>query len=177
MDEKIPTMSITYKSTWHKMRELVILSLNIIYLKDLLQFYERAKFKSSYLKLTTGPYEVLIQDALQRKHELNKRVKVLLESILNSTKDKSDFCFNIELAHACITRKQMEKGYALFTNIRNITYALNLRNGCILIIENPELSVSDRNLMSLEYTAHHDGPIYKYFEIDLGDPLSSNIRY
>ena len=159
------------------MRELVILSLNIIYIKDLLQFYERAKFKSSYLDLATGPYEVMIQDALYRKHFLNKRVKTLLENILNSTKDESDYCFNIELAHACITRKQMEKGYALFTNIRNNTYALNLRNGCILPVGNPELSLSDRNLMSLEYTAQHDGAIYKYFEIDINDPLSSNIRY
>lgn len=160
------------------MRELVILSLNIIYLKDLLQFYERAKFKTEYLNLSTGPYDVLIQDAQYRRHGLNKRVKVLLEDILNSKKDESDYCFNIELAHACITRKQMEKGYALFTNIRNNTYALNLRNGCLLPIDNPELgATSDRNLMSLEYTAYHDGSIYKYFDIDLSDPLTNKIRY
>ena len=159
------------------MRELVILSLNIIYIKDLLQFYDRATLRTDYLKLSTGPIAVLIQDAVQRKHELNKRVKVLLEDILNSTKDESDFSFNIELSHACITRKQMEKGYAIFTNVRDLSYALNLRNGCLLPIDNPELSVSDRNLMSLEYTAQHDGAIYKYFEIELNDPLTNNIRY
>jgi len=173
----IITMSKQYKSTWHKMRELVILSLNIIYIKDTLQFSERLHAKIQYLNVTTGSIAVLQDDLQRRKHELNKRMKELLEDILNSSRPESDFCFNIELEHASLTRKQLEKGYALYTNIRNNSYALNLRNGCILPIDNPELTVSDRNLMSLEYTAHHDGAVYKYFDIDLSDPLTNNIRY
>lgn len=170
-------MSKRYKSTWHKMRELVILSLNVIYIKDLLQFYERCIAKTQYLNLSTGPMEVLVYNAQARKHELNKRIKVLLEDILNSSLIENEFCFNVDLPHACITRKQMEKGYALFTNVRNNVYALNLRNGALLPITNPEFNVSDRNLMSLEYTAQHEGAVYKYFEIDLSDPLTHNIRY
>lgn len=171
-------MSKRYKSTWHKMRELVILSLNVIYIKDLLQFYERAKFKTEYLNLSVGPYEVLINNALHRKHELNRRIKIFLEELLNSDLQYSNYCFNIELPHACITRKQMEKGYAFFTNVFNNTYALNLRSGTLLLIDNPELSASsDRNLMSLEHIAYHEGSIYKYFEIDLSDPITNNIRY
>jgi hypothetical protein len=165
------------------MRELVILSLNIIYIKDTLQQCERLKAKLQYMNFPTGSISVTEDNLTKRKHELHKRMKELLEDILNSKKDykaitdASDYTFNIELEHASLTRKQLEKGYALFTNVRNIDYALNLRNGCLLPITMPESSCSDRNLMSLEYTANHDGSVYKYFEIDLADPLTNELRY
>jgi hypothetical protein len=169
-----------FPSTWHKMRELVILSINLIYVKDLLQMDDRISSKSIYLDIPNGSIKVHI-DALQaRKKELNKRIKDLLEYILNETPGgnrDSVFVFNIDEEAAGLTRKQLEKGYALFTNVKNDTYALNLRTGGLLIINTPELNASDRNLMSLEYTAQHDGTVYGYFEIDQTDPLKDKIRY
>jgi hypothetical protein len=160
------------------MRELVILSLNIIYTKDLLQFSERYCAKLEYLNFQVGPVTVSQQELLRRKHELNKRVKELLEDIMNSRTDGSKYLFNIELAHACLTRKQLERGYALFTNIYNVTFALNLRNGALLIIPNPEsVDTQGGNLSSLEYTAYHEGSVYKFFDIDVADPLKGNLRY
>jgi hypothetical protein len=170
-------MSKTYKSTWHKMRELVILSLNIIFIKDLMQQCERLIAKTEYMNFPPGALQVQCDNYVKRKHELHKRVKELLEDILNSDKPKSDYCFNIAVDHASLTRKQLEKGYALFNNIRDVTFALNLRNGCLLPLEFPESHASDRNLMSLEYTAQHDGAVYKYFEINLTDPLKNELRY
>lgn len=170
-------MGQIFKSTWHKMRELVILSLNIIYIKNILQQCGRMHEKLEYTGFTSGPVSVIEDNLNRRKHELNKRMKNLLEEIMNSSKDKSDFCFNIEQDHACLTKKQLEKGYALYTNIRNVTYALDLRKGALLPILDPESNVEDNNLRSLEYTAHHDGPVYEYFEIDTSDPLKNNIRY
>lgn len=170
----------TYKSTWHKMRELVILSLNIVYIKDLLQQCDRLVAKLEYMNFTIGSITVTQDTLIKRKHELNKRMKELLEDVLNQkgvTLAVTEYAFNIDIDHASLTRKQMEKGYALFTNVRDHTYALNLRNGALLPINLPEVSPSDRNLMSLEYTAQHEGPVYRYFEIDITDPLKNELRY
>jgi hypothetical protein len=162
------------------MRELVVLSLNIIFIKDTLQQCERLKAKLEYMNFQQGSVSVLEIDLQARKHELNKRMKELLEDILNSKRGyDSDFCFNIELAHASLTRKQLEKGYLLITNVRDVTYALNLRNGAILPVAFPEISntVMDPTLRSLEYTAKHEGALYKYFDIDQTDPLKNELRY
>ena len=188
---------IKFKSTWHRMKELVIISLNIIYIKDLLQFYERMQYKTSYVYLSIGPIEVMIMDCNQRKHSLNLRMKSLLEDLMNSKRTTSEngrtlwgtnsytenvcvlnFVFNIPIEHASLTKKQLEKGYAIFNNIQNVTFALNLRNGSLLQIKNYEGdNTIDANLKSLEYTAKHDGAVYKYFDIDQSDPLKNNIRY
>lgn len=159
------------------MRELVIISINIIYLKDLLQFYERGHAKAEYLNLPTGTTDVQVDEAKRRIHSLKVRMKRMLENLMNSDKTDSSFTFNIDVEHASLTRKQLEKGYALFTNVRGYTYALNLRNGGLFHILEPERNVIDPHLASLEYTAVHEGPVYKFFEIDQTDPLKGEIRY
>ena len=171
-------MSNRFPSTWHKMRELVILSLNIIYIKDILQQSERLKARLIYLNFSEGPIEG-VEDMLRvRKRQLNLRMKNLLEEILNSSRDWSLYGFNVDIETASLTRKQLEKGYAIFTNIREVSFALNLRNGALSIIYNPEDPDStDANLRSLEYTARHEGPVYKFFNIDMNDPLTGLIRY
>lgn len=171
-------MAQQFKSTWHKMRELVILSLNIIYIKDTLQSLERLTAKLQYINMTDGPLKVTHDDLQRRKHELNKRMKRLLEELMNSSRDDSEFCFNVELEHASFTKKQLEKGYVIFNNIRDVAFALDIRKGSLLPIANPESNVLDPNLASLQYTERHDGPVYKYFEIDTSDPLkNSDLRY
>ena len=170
-----------FKSTWHKMRELVILSLNVIYIKDTLQMCERMNAKLEYMNFSKGSIAVIESNLHRRKHELNKRIKELLENILNSKRyspnEEPMYAFSIDKDHASLTKKQLEKGYALYTNVRDRTYALNLRNGSVLIIVDPERNVLDPNLQSLEYTAKNEGSVYKYFEIDTTDPLKNELRY
>lgn len=160
------------------MRELVIISLNIIYVKDTMQACERLQTKARYLNIPDGSIKVTIQELLRRKHSLNKRMKRELEYLVNSGRRESNFIFDIPVEHACLTKKQLEKGYMLLTNIRNMTYALDIRKGALYPIDDPESnSTTDINLRYLEYTAQHDGPVYKYFEIDETDPLKNELRY
>jgi hypothetical protein len=180
---KVPT----FKSTWHRMRELVIISLNILYIKDYLQQLERARSKALYLNFPDGPIAVMELNLHARKRSLNKRMKVLLEDLMESKHDQrytwlqnasSDYVFNIELENACFTKKQLDKGYALFTNVRDVTFALDLRKGSLLIVNDYENDTTDANLRSLEYTAYHDGSVLKYFDIETSDPLpKENLRY
>jgi len=167
-----------FKSTWHRMRELVIISLNIIYVKDLMQHCERMKTKTEYLNISTGPIKVLEKDLEYRKRSLNKRMKILLEDLLNSKRDQSEYVFNIDVDHACLTKKQLEKGYALFTNVHDKTFALDIRKGALYPIEFPESNTQERTILFLEYTAKHEGAVYEFFEIDITDPLKNNeLRY
>lgn len=174
-----------FKSTWHRMRELVVLSLNIILIKDTLQQCERMRAKLHYINFSEGPVSVLELELHARKRALNKRVKVLLEDVMNATTftipkykiDSTNYTFNIDFEHACLTKKQLDKGYALFNNVRDNTFALNLRNGALLPITNYEQGTPDGNLASLEYTAQHEGSVLKYFDIDSTDPLKDNLRY
>lgn len=165
-------------STWHRMRELVLLSLNIIYLKDILQQTERLGTRLDYMNIAKGSTSVIRQELLARKHRLHIRMKRQLENLINSTNQyETDFAFNIDVESACLTRKQLQKGYALLTNIRDNTYALNIRNGALTPVAYPEINVLNDGLGMLEYTAQHDGPVYKYFDIDETDPLLNNLRY
>lgn len=166
-----------YKSTWHRMRELVILSLNIIFVKDMMQYCERLATKAEYLNLPSGSIQVMQQELIKRKHSLNKRMKNELEDLLNSKREASEFVFVIPVEHACLTKKQLEKGYALITNINDRTFALDIRKGALYPIDFPEENTNERNMQYLEYTAKHEGPVYKYFEIDETNPLQNELRY
>jgi hypothetical protein len=169
-----------FPTQWHRMKEIVILSLNVIYIKDTLQFQDRFRAKLQYLNISEGSEMVTQQALLARKRILLKRIKDLLEELMNSSKDKSDYSFNIDWEHASLTMKQLSKGYALYTNVRDTTYALNLRNGMLLPIDFPESTsgaITDTNLRGLEYTAQHDGSVLKYFDIDPTDPLKNELRY
>lgn len=162
------------------MKELVILSLNVIYIKDTLQFQDRFRAKLQYLNISEGSEDVTRQALFTRKRILLKRIKSLLDGLLNSTKIESDYAFNIDWEHASLTMKQLNKGYALYANVRDKTYALNLRNGMLLPIDFPESTsgaITDTNLRGLEYTAQHEGSVLKFFNIDPSDPLKNEIRY
>jgi hypothetical protein len=160
------------------MKELVILSLNVIYIKDGMQQLDRIKARLQYLDIPTGSLDNIEQDYINRKRSLNKRIKVFIEELVNSKKEQSKYVFNIDVEHACLTKKQLDKGYAVFSNIYGFEYALNLRNGALLPIYDSELqTIKDPNLRNLEYTADHEGSVLKYFEIDITDPLKNELRY
>lgn len=177
----------TFRSTWHRMRELVIISLNILYIKDSLQQLERVRAKAQYMNFPDGPIAIMELNYHARKRSLNKRMKVLLEDLMNSKRDQqykwlqsapTDYLFTIDLESACLTKKQLDKGYAIFNNIRDVAFALDLRKGSLLIVDDFESNSLNNNLNSLEYTAYHEGSVLKYFDIEAGDPLSKeNLRY
>jgi len=167
-----------FKSTWHRMRELVIISLNILHIKDALQQLERTRAKALYMNFSDGPIAVMELNYQTRKRSLNKRMKVLLEDLMNSKRDQTEYAFYVDKDSACFTKKQLDKGYALFTSVLETTFALDLRKGSLLIINNYENESIDTNLRSLEYTAYHDGSVLKYFDINPSNPLpQENLRY
>lgn len=159
------------------MKELVLVSLNILYIKDTLQMCDRLIARLQYSGFSTGTMDVQIQSLKEKKRTLNIYMKDLLEELLNGKSTQTGSAFNIDVDCACFSRKELERGYALFTNVRNVTFALDIRKGSLLIIHNPETNSGDPNRDSLEYTARHEGPVYSYFQIDPTDVLKDGIRH
>jgi hypothetical protein len=164
-----------FASSWHKLRELVVLSLNIIYLKDTLQQCERLKSKFRYINMAEGSISIMEDNLRKRKHALNIRVKELLEDDLLLPR-----LVVIDIPNASLTKKQLDKGYAFFVDIQEKTIAFDLRKGtCYPISEqDAEEHTSSATMNALEYNAQHLGSVLKYFEIDQSDPLKGkDLRY
>ena len=121
------------------------------FIKDTLQQCERLRAKLQYINESDGPISIIEQNFQSRKRKLNKRIKIQLEDLMNTKRATSisNFVFTVDLDTACLTKKQLDKGYALFNNINDITFALNLRNGSLLIVNNYEDDVIDSNLRAL----------------------------
>lgn len=165
-----------HSTNWYKLQEIVILSLNIVYIKDTIQAVERMKAKLSYMGIATGPIQVTYQELLDRRRSLTKRTQRHLGEFLNSGRQNLPYIFSIDKEYGWLTKKQLEKGYALFTNIRDMTYALDLRTGTLYPVTNPE-SEQDPIIRTLEYNAQHVGPVYDLYNIDTTDPLKDKLRY
>lgn len=164
-----------FASSWHKLRELVVLSLNIIYLKDTLQQCERLKSKFNYINMAEGSIAIMEDNLRKRKHALNLRVKELLEEDLLIPR-----IVTIDIPNAALTKKQLDKGYAFFTDVMDKTMAFDLRKGtCYPITEQEaEENTTSATMDSLEYNAKHLGSVLRYFEIDQSDPLKGkDLRY
>jgi len=164
-----------YPSSWHKLRELVVLSLNIIFIKDTLQQTERLKAKLQYINLSKGSVEVVEDDLRRRKHNLNLRVRKLLEDEILAPR-----VIAIDVPNASLTKKELDRGYALYTDVRGNTYALDLRKGSTYPLTEQEIenNTNSATMASLEYNAKHLGSCLKYFEIDQSDPLKGkDLRY
>jgi hypothetical protein len=164
-----------FASLWHKLRELVVLSLNIIFIKDTLQQCERLKAKLSYINIPDGSTEVTMDNLRRRKHNLNLRVKDLLENDLLLPR-----LVVVDIPNASLTKKQLDKGYAFFTDIRENTIAFDLRKGTTYPITTQEIeeNTTSATMNALEYNATHLGSVLRYFEIDQSDPLKGkDLRY
>lgn len=163
-------------SSWHTLRELVVLSLNIIFIKDTLQQTERLKAKLQYMNFTTGSIEVLEDDLRRRKHNLNLRVRKLLEEDILYPR-----IIAIDVPNASLTKKELDRGYALYTDVRGNTFALDLRKGSTYSLSEQEIEenvLPSTALATLEYNAKHLGNVLKYYEIDQSDPLKGkDLRY
>ena len=164
-----------FESSWHKLRELVVLSLNIIFIKDTLQQTERLKSKLQYMNMADGPVDVIGSDLRRRKHNLNIRVKQLLEDDLLVPR-----AIVIDIPNASLTKKELDRGYALYTDVQGNTFALDLRKGSTYPLTEFEIenNTTSATMATLEYNAKHLGSVLKYFEIDQSDPLKGkNLRY
>jgi hypothetical protein len=164
-----------FKSTWYKLRELVVLSLNIIFIKDTLQQCERLRLKAQYINMTSGSIEVFEDNLRKRKHALNIRVKSLLEDDILLPR-----LIVVDAPFACLTRKQLDRGYAIFSDIQERSFALDLRKGSTYPLTDYSIEETSNcaTMNSLEYNAQHLGSVLKYFEIDQSDPLKGkDLRY
>ena len=164
-----------FASSWHKLRELVVLSLNIIFIKDTLQQTERLKAKLQYINITDGSVSVLEDDLRRRKHNLNIRVKQLLEDDILVPR-----VIVVDIPNASLTKKELDRGYALYTDVMGNTSALDLRKGTTYPLTEFEVenTTNSTTMATLEYNAKHLGSVLRYFEIDQSDPLKGkDLRY
>ena len=168
-------MAKVFASSWHKLRELVVLSLNIIFIKDTLQQTERLKAKLQYINMADGSVCVLEDDLRRRKHNLNIRVKQLLEDDILVPR-----VIAVDIPNASLTKKELDRGYALYTDVMGNTFALDLRKGTTYPLTEFEIenNTTSTTMATLEYNAKHLGSVLKYFEIDQSDPLKGkDLRY
>jgi hypothetical protein len=159
-------------SIYSLMRELVILSINISYVKDTIQQNERYKAKLMYLNISHGPLDVLLQDLVRRKVSLQKRFKNLIELQLVERHNKiSNLLIVIPEELSGYRKKELEQGWAVLQDIYGEEWILNIRTGDLLESNYINTKFFVDNISVL-------GSVYVYFKISPKDPLpDKNIRY
>jgi hypothetical protein len=159
-------------SIYSLMRELVILSINISYVKDTIQQNERYKAKLMYLNISHGPLDVLLQDLVRRKVSLQKRFKNLIELQLVERHNKiSNLLIVIPEELSGYRKKELEQGWAVLQDIYGEEWILNIRTGDLLESNYINTKFFVDNISVL-------GSVYVYFKISPQDPLpDKNIRY
>ena len=159
-------------SIYSLMRELVILSINISYVKDTIQQNERYKAKLMYLNISHGPLDVLLQDLVRRKVSLQKRFKNLIELQLVERHNKiSNLLIVIPEELSGYRKKELDQGWAVLQDIYGEEWILNIRTGDLLESNYINTKFFVDNISVL-------GSVYVYFKISPKDPLpDKNIRY
>lgn len=155
------------------MRELILLSLNLIYIKDTIQQSERYKGKLQYLDISYGPVEVILMDLRSRSVFLRKRIKNIVENILvdKYMYGAKDIIFNLPTETIGITKKELDAGYMIIEDIYENRYILDLRTGDIL-------PYNTSNISFYEYKKNKLGGVYNFFKINPKDPITIyDIRY
>jgi hypothetical protein len=166
-----------FQSNWHLMKELTVLSLNIIFIKDMLQALDRINGKLQYMNFPQGSIVVTKDNLRLRKRELHKRIAVILEDLLNSKKEVSKFVFIIDRTTACFTKKDIDNQFAIFSNIFNTDFALDLRSGALYPINFESDNLNSPIMQTFAYRKQHEQSLLKWFEIDPSEPLKNNLRY
>jgi len=166
-------MGTNYQSTSYQlMRELVVLSLNLIYVKNVIQRNERYKADLMYLNISHGPLDVLLQDLIRRKTSLQNRFKSLVEFQLVEKLNKvSDLLIVIMPEQAGFKRKELERGWAVFPDIYDRNWLVNIRTGDLLESNYTNTKFFVSNILQLN-------AVYGYFQIDPNNPLvQKDLRY
>jgi len=159
-------------TSYELMRELVILSVNLHYVKDLIQKNERFRADLMYLNISHGPLDVLLQELVKRKVSLQKRFKEMVEFQLVEKLNKvSDLLIVIPIEQAGFRRKEMQQGWAIYPDIFDRQWLLNIRTGDLLESNVTNMRFFMENIAKLE-------AVYRYFGIDPHNPLpNKDIRY
>jgi hypothetical protein len=166
-------MGTNYQGTSYQlMRELVVLSINLNYIRDTIQQNERYKAKLMYLNISHGPLDVLLQDLVKRKASLQNRFKSLVEfQLVEKLNRVSDLLIVIMPEQAGFRKKEMEQGWANLFDIYDRTWLLNIRTGDLLEDNYVNAKFFHDNILQLN-------AVYNYFQIDINNPLpQKDLRY
>ena len=163
-----------FRNAYELMRELVVLSINIVLVKEAIQKTERFKASLLYLNVSTGPMDVLLLDLINRKRSLQNRFKLYYETdLLDFNPARKDLFLVLTSDQAGWKRKEMECGYAYIYDIYDATYIVDLRTG----------TVYDKTPENVSHFEHRDkklfmGQVYDYFKIDVKNPvIGRDLRY
>ena len=166
-------MGTNYQGTTYQlMRELVILSINLNYIKETIQHNERYKANLMYLNISVGPLNVLLEDLIKRKTSLQRRFKALVEiQLVEKYNNIKDLLFVILPEQSGYRKKEMEQGWATIPDIYDNNWLINIRTGDLLEENYTNTKFLVTNIKIL-------GSVYNYFSINTQDPLlRKDIRY
>jgi len=166
-------MGTNYQGTSYQlMRELVILSINLSYVKNTIQRNERYKADLMYLNISHGPLDVLLQDLIKRKTSLQNRFKTMVEiQLVEKLNRVSDLLIVIMPEQAGFRKKEMEQGWAQIPDIYDRNWLLNIRTGDLLEDNYTNTKFFVDNILQLN-------SVYNYFSININDPLpNKDLRY
>lgn len=154
------------KARYYVTRELILLSLNLIYVKDTIQQSERFIGKLKYIGVSSGPIEVILMDLRSRSMFLKKRIKNIIENVLvNKTlAGAKDIILHLPDETTGITKRELDSGYMILEDIYEVRYILDLRTGDILPYNNTNLNFFEMRKQKL-------GGVYNYFKINPKDPI------
>jgi hypothetical protein len=162
-----------YQATsFQLMRELVILSINLSYVKNAIQHNERFKGELMYLNITQGPQSITELDLIRRKVSLQNRFTSLVEfQLVEKLNRIENLLIVVPLEQAGYRKKEMEQGWAIIPDIYDLTWLLNIRTGQLYENNYTNAKFFMSNILPL-------GEVYKYFQIDFNNPLpQKDIRY
>src|SRR4030042_1402754 len=153
-------MGTNYQGTsFQLMRELVVLSLNLLYIKDTIQQSERFRTKLIYLNISHGPLDVLLIDLVRRKTSLQNRFKFMVElELVEKLNRVSDLLIVIPPDQSGFRKKEMEQGWAQLVDIYDKNWLLNIRTGDLLEDNDVNTKFFTDNILQLH-------AVYNYFQI------------
>jgi len=157
--------TLTSKKRYYIMRELTTLSLNLIFIKDLIQETERYKNKLLYMRILNGSLEIVLMDLHSKKAFLKKRIKNIIENVLVKKEPSySHILLDLPDDTVGITKRDLDSSYATLMDIYDNEYILDLRQGYLF-------PMNEYNAAHYEYRKNTLGGVYRYFKIDPKDPL------
>jgi hypothetical protein len=162
-----------YQATSYQlMRELVILSINLSYVKDAMQRNERFIADLMYLNIPHGPEAITRDNLVKRKASLQKRFTQMIEfQLVEKHNNVQELLIVVPQEQAGFRKKELEQGWASIPDIYENNWLIDLRTGNLYEDNYVNAKFFKQNILPL------DG-VYRYFNIDINNPLpNKDIRY
>jgi hypothetical protein len=159
-------------TSFQLMRELVVISINLHYVKDMIQKNERLIAALMYLNIPYGSATLTTDNLNRRKVSLQNRFTSMVEFELVEKLNKvKDMLIVIPREQAGYRKKEMEQGWAVVPDIYDHNWLLDLRTGQLYEDNYTNAKFFMSNILPL-------GEVYKYFQIDIKNPLQQkDLRY